>query len=222
MKKISILAALLVVGSLSAQDSPSKMDARVMVFGEVMRPAKLSVDTGASTVADQPEFQMGLGLRFMGEIVNAPRWYYELGGRFESSSRFSTNGGTPHLDLTKLQINYSYWVLGGGYLVPMGGQWSFGSHIELRGERIEVSGRVNNVEIDGDSDTYVRPWARFSLDTSWGSGNAKPLFGFDAAVTPFKTNQGDNMTTGMSTMNKRTIRSLAPQWDVSVYLGLRF
>ncbi|NTV75108.1 MAG: hypothetical protein HGA66_12990, partial [Holophaga sp.] len=84
MKITTVLVAALSAGSLFAQTPVQALDARIQFFGELIRPTSITVQAGTK---DQADSSIGLGIRFMGEIASARNWYYEVGGKLDSSSQ---------------------------------------------------------------------------------------------------------------------------------------
>lgn len=219
MKIVTILAAALSAGTLLAEAPPEDLDSRIQVFGEVIRPTSFTV---ASGVKDQAGNSTGVGIRFMGEIASARNWYYEIGGKLDSSSNLTLNSGG--VDLTDIKITQSYWSLGFGYLAPLGKACSLGLHLEGRGEALAAQGAVfqNGVNIGqvNASDTYLRPWVRLSLDGTFRMGSLRPYVGVEVAATPVKTTQ--TQLVALSNMDNRTLNSLAPRASGAFYVGLHF
>ena len=146
MKSISILAAILATGALSAQGRPDELSARVILFGENTQTSSVQMGPGAS---DQANRQTGPGIRIMGQLGDESRWNWELGGRFSSSAHMVTNRdiatppATPNiLTATQVKVNYSYWLLGAAYMLPLGSAADLGLHLEGRGETINPQGPI--------------------------------------------------------------------------------
>ena len=219
MKITSALVTVLSAGSLFAQTPVQALDARIQVFGELIRPTSITVQPGTK---DQADSSIGVGIRFMGEIASARNWYYEVGGKLDSSSQMALNTGA--VDLTDIKITHSYWSLGAGYMMPLGSSVSLGFHLEGRGEALSAQGAIfQNGVINGRvdaSNTYLRPWVRLSLDGTWRMGSLRPYIGVDVAGTPVKTSQ--TQLQALSSMDNRTLRAMAPQVAGSFYLGLHF
>lgn len=219
MKITSILVTLFSAGALLAQAPSSELDARIQVFGELIRPASITV---ASGIKDQADSSVGVGIRFMGEFASSRNWYYEIGGKLDSSSNMKLNA--TGLDLTDIKVTHSYWSLGVGYLVPLGTNVSLGFHLEGRGEALSAQGAIfQGGIITGRVDatnTYLRPWARVSLDGTFRLGSLRPFVGVEAAATPVKTTQ--TQLVALSSMDNRTLRAMAPQVSGAFYLGLHF
>lgn len=227
MKIPTILVTALAAGSLCAQAPDKELDKRIQVFGEMIRPAAFTIFPG---VQDQAQRSWGVGVRFMGEIASSRNWYYEIGGKLDSSSNLTFDGptsalpGAPVADLTDVKITSSYWSVGAGYLIPVGNAVALGLHLEGRGEALTAQGAVfqagamlGNVDA---STTYLRPWARVSLDASFHLGSTRPFIGVDVAATPLKTSQ--QVLVSPVNMDNRTLRSLAPTASAAFYAGLHF
>ena len=88
MKILSILAVTLSAGTLFAQAPEQALDGRIQVFAELSRPVGITIVNG---ITDQPNSQTGVGVRFLGELASIPNVYYELGGKAQSTSRFTYN-----------------------------------------------------------------------------------------------------------------------------------
>ena len=76
MKSFSILMALLVAGSLSAQQRTNDVNARVILFGESVQTSGILLSQG---VKDQANYQTGPGIRLMGYGATRPVFVLELG-----------------------------------------------------------------------------------------------------------------------------------------------
>lgn len=226
----TILTMALSAGTLLAQQPDSRLDARIQLFGEVTRPAQFTLaQVGGSDIKDQAKSQTGVGLRFMGELTSAPGWYYEVGGKLDSSSNLTLNGPLPGgavLNATDVKITHSYWSLGAAYLFSKG-DFSLGLHLEARGEVMRAQGEVDYIQggittasaLDQASN-YLRPWVRVSADYTLGGGRIRPFLGVDAAYAITRTTQ--TRVVPASQMDERTLRSMAPDASASFYLGLRF
>ena len=224
MKISMILVTALAAGTLGAQAPEGELDARIQLFGEMVRPTSFSIYQG---VKDQPAKSTGFGVRFMGEIASSRQLYYELGGKLDSSSNMTYTGtlGTGVYDFTDVKLTSSYWFIGTGYLVPLGSAVSLSFHLEMRGEALSAQGAVQqvgqpNVRVDC-STTYLRPWGRLSLDASFKLGKFRPYVGVDAAVTPLKTAQ-TVVLPSLQYMDDRTLRSTAPNVSGAFYVGMHF
>jgi hypothetical protein len=230
VKSSSILIMALASVSLAAQYAP-KLDGRIQLFEEIYRPAQIVVAQPAPSpeVKDQPTKQNGLGIRFMGEIAAHPGWYYELGGMFNGSSNFTYNGNvtpTTTLNLTQVKVTDSYWSLGAAYMTRFGDSLTLGAHLEGRGEYLRLNGPVSSTSFSTvqvyQSTTYLRPWLRGSVDyTFTGIGaNTHPFIGVDGNWAITKTSQ--MASPNFTSMDGRTLKSLAPRASASIYAGLRF
>ena len=227
MKTLTFLTAALLAAPLAAQSYHQGGESRIQVHGEFSRPREIAIPMNPSgEIKDQAENQVGFGLRFMGELPGLNNWYYELGGRLESSSKYATkpSAATNNTDTTFLKFKYSYWTVGGAYMWSLSPGLNLGAHLEVRGESLNASGDYSTVTptlIPVDvSTTYVRPWARLSLDYAFKAAGTSPFIGFDAAVAILKTTQD----TGFSPFNwdDKALKSQAPQFSMSVYLGMKF
>ena len=232
MKSISILAAILATGALSAQDTSSGLSPRVLLFGESIQTRGILLGQGVEDKADR---QTGPGLRVMGRFAEGSRWNWELAGRFHSSAHMVTNrvinlppytAGNPAnvLDATKVKVDYSYWSVGASYVLPLGPAADFGIHLEGRNETINPKGSYSTTNggtgsIDAMA-VYWRPWVRLSLDFKVRTGPVYTVIGGDVAAAGFKTNQ--RVIPPMSQMDDQTMRAMAPTWSGSIYAGVQF
>jgi hypothetical protein len=226
VKSLSILAAALATGALCAQESADSLNASVILFGETIQTSGVLLGQG---VKDQAGYQTGPGIRIIGQIDES-HWYWEVGGRFESSARMVTNrdiSSTPPpnvLDATQTKIHYSYWSLGGAYLLPLGNAVDLGFHLEGRGETINPKGQYSTTAggvgyIDAHT-VYFRPWVRLSLDVKFSAGSFRPFIGVEGAAALVKTSQSQVMP--LSALDANTLRAMAPTWSGSVYAGFQF
>ena len=223
MNVSSLLIVALATGALAAQDAP-RLDGRFQVFAELSRPASIVVAQAPGDISDQPRRQTGVGFRFMGEIASSPGWYYEVGGMFDGSSYFTINNGTT-LNLTDVKVTNSYWTLGAGYLGKLSPNFTWGAHLEARGEYLRIQGEadVNGTASQLDTTTtYLRPWLRGSIDyTITSIGQQKhPFVGFEGCFALMKTSQ--TKVPDFTDMDGRTLRALAPRASAALYVGLRF
>ena len=227
MKSISILAAILATGALSAQDSSNNLNARIILFAESIQTRGILLGQGVEDKADR---QTGPGLRFMGRFAEDSRWNWELAGRFQSSAHMVTNrdiASAPPaniLDATRVKVDYSYWSVGAGYVLPVGDNVDLGMHLEGRAETINPKGTYSTTNggtgyIDAMA-VYWRPWVRLSLDVKLRTGPCYTVDGADAGFAGFKTNQ--RVIPPMSQMDDQTMRSMAPTWSGSIYAGVQF
>lgn len=226
MKILSILAITLSAGTLFAQQSEMALDARVQVFGEMARPVAITIVNAGSPIEDQAKRQTGLGLRFMGEIASAPGFYYEVGGKLDSSSNLAFNGdigGGITADLTHVKFTHSYWSLGAGYMIRPVENLSLGVHLEGRGEALKAQGEIfqnglSSGQVDA-STTYLRPWVRLSADLTVPMGGMRPYFGVDVSAAITRTEQTSFLS---ADMDNRTLKAMAPKVAAAFYLGMRF
>ena len=109
--------------------------------------------------------------------------------------------------------------------MPLGSSTSLGFHLEGRGEALAAQG----AQFDGAgtmvgrvdaSSTYLRPWGRLTLDGSFHLGSLRPYVGVEVSGTPVKTTQ--TQLVALSSMDSRTLRSMAPTASAALYLGLHF
>jgi hypothetical protein len=227
VKFFSILTALVVSGTLSAQITESKVNARVILFGEAIQTGSILLAPG---VKDQAGYQTGPGIRLMGQTTYDSPWYWELAGRFSSKASMVTNRDiatappTNVLNMTKVRIEYSYWSVGVGYLIPLGQAVDFGIHLEGRDETINPKGQYSSTgggtaNIDAMTADF-RPWVRLSLDLKLKTGSLTTVIGGDAGYTPLKIKQQNIMP--FTQIDSQTMRAMAPTWSASLYAGLQF
>ena len=223
----NILIMGLAAGALGAQEAP-KLDGRVQLFAEISRPAQITVaqPSPSPDLKDQPKRQTGLGIRFLGEVAAHPGWYYELGGMFNTSSKFTFNGqtATGNLDLTNLKVTESYWSLGAAYMGRSGENLTWGAHLEGRGEYLRANGPVtyqSNTTNLNQSTTYLRPWVRGSFDYTFSAigKDQHPYIGLDASYALTQTTQFNG---NILTLDNRTLKALAPRAAAALYAGIRF
>lgn len=234
MKTLTCTAAALAACTLAAQSPTVQGEKRVQLFAEFARPKQITIgQVNGGDVKDQADNQLGGGLRFLGEMPGTSNWYFEFGGKLESSSKMGFNrvlaGTNPAMTIntTKLQVRYSYWELGGAYLWELAPGFSFGLHLDLRSETIDANGpiEVSPASYGGGGnvsqrESFLRPWIRVSGDIAFGKGDLVPYLGLDVAFTPIKTTQ--NEVVPLIGMDSRTVKAMAPQFGASVYFGLKF
>ncbi len=227
MKTLTLLVAALAAPLVVAQESPSVLDARVQLFTELIQPRQfVYANPGTGELNDQAKGQAGLGFRVLGELPYTLGWYYELGGRLDSSSNLTLN--TTVVDARDIQIRYSYWSAGVAYLWNFG-PLSLGAHLEGRGEALSALGEefragISNGKVS-QSTTYLRPWVRVSLDLTFGKSKVRPFVGGEAGVALTRTTQTRivPLPSGSSGgLDDRTLRAMAPTASVAFYGGLRF
>ena len=228
MKTITLLTAAILVTPLAAQVPDRGGESRIQIFGEFVRPRQIHIPQNGNDILDQAENQIGLGIRLIGEIPGTYNWYYELGGKLESSSKFASkpSPANNYTDTTGIKYKYSYWTVGAGYMWGLAPGLNLGAHLEVRGESLNARGDLYTGVTPGPaqridaSATYVRPWGRLSLDYAFKSSGTSPFIGADAAVAFLKANQGNPLTP--SNWDDNTVKSMAPQASFSVYVGLKF
>lgn len=230
MKTITLLTVALLATPLAAQVPDRGGESRVQVHGEFVRPRQILISRqgGLTDLQDQAENQIGFGIRLLGEIPGTNNWYYTLGGKLESSSKFASKPSlaNSNTDTTGIKYKYSYWTVGAGYMWGLAPGLNLGAHLEVRGESLNASGEIYSdpsptaaQRIDASA-TYVRPWGRLSLDYAFKAAGTSPFIGLDAAVAMLKTDQGNPLTP--SVWDEKTVKSMAPQAAFSVYVGLKF
>ena len=232
VKTITLLTAAMLVTPLAAQVPDRGGESRIQVHGEFVRPRQIIIpQSGANDINDQAENQVGFGIRLIGEIPGANNWYYTLGGKLESSSKFASKPSLSNhfTDTTGIKYKYSYWTVGAGYMWGLAPGLNFGAHLEVRGESLNASGDLytNGTQsnpgpaqrVDASA-TYVRPWGRLSLDYAFKASGTSPFIGVDAAVAMLKASQVNSLPP--AAWDDKTVKSMAPQVSFSVYLGLKF
>ncbi|MDE3245023.1 MAG: hypothetical protein KGN80_02970 [Acidobacteriota bacterium] len=228
MKTITLLTVAMLATPLAAQVPDRGGESRVQVHGEFMRPRQILIPrSGLNDLQDQAENQIGFGIRLLGEIPGTNNWYYTLGGKLESSSKFASKPSSlnDNTDTTGIKYKYSYWTVGAGYMWGLAPGLSLGAHLEVRGESLNAAGdwytgtSGTPLHVDASS-TYVRPWGRLSLDYAFKAAGTSPFIGVDAAVAMLKTDQGNPQP--ISVWDEKTVKSMAPQASFSVYVGLKF
>lgn len=230
MKTLTTLAAALAACTLAAQSPTVQGEKRAQIFGEFSRPKQVTIAQYPGDVKDQADNQMGLGLRFLGEMPGTSNWYFEFGGKLESSSKMGFNqslAGPPviSINMTKVSVRYSYWELGGAYLWDLAPGFSLGAHLDLRSETIDATGPVVVTGSEGSGSisqrtSMVRPWIRLSGDISFGKGSLSPYLGLDVAFTPIQTSQ--TQVVAPVYIDERTVKAMAPQFGATIYFGLKF
>jgi hypothetical protein len=231
VKKATVLAAMLVAAPVFAQSASDGLEARIQLFGEFSRPREFSYNE--TFVKAQADNQVGIGIRLMGEIPGTTGWFYEVGGRLDSSSKLGTKY-TDSLgvtwDTTDIQFKYSYFSIGGAYLWNSG-PLSVGFHLEGRGEALRLQGeewkqtgaapQVSGGKVD-QSCTYFRPWARVSVDFTMKASGVRPYVGADVSLAITQTSQTRATPVSNGGLEVRTLRAMAPQFAAGVYAGIRF
>lgn len=227
MRPRSILIAFLVAGGLAAQQSSDGPMVQAMVFEESIQTRSILLGQG---IEDQADRQAGTGIRLLGQFVADSPWVWELSGRFPSSARMTTDRdimvpSSPNiLNAQGVKIYYSYWSVGGGYLVPLGTSADLGLHLESRAETINPKGTYTTTLggagfVDAHK-VYWRPWFRLSLDVAFKTGSVKTLLGAEVAGTPLKTEQ--KTIVPMPLLDQNTARAMAPTWSGAVFAGVQF
>jgi len=228
VRVVSTIAVLLASVSALAQSGSRDLDLRVQIGAELTRPYKsILFQADKHKYRAQPDYQTGLQLRMLGELPGTSNFYYELGGRLETSSRLNYNviiDGT-YINTYNVQISYSYFSFGGAYILNWNSGFSIGAHLEGRVERISSSGPVyKDYVFDGNLDgsaTYLRPWFRLSTDFTFNnSGKVRPFIGIEGAFPITKRGQRSNWEIGQP-QDKRLMESIAPQGSAACYFGFR-
>ena len=231
MKTITLLTVAMLATPLAAQMPDRGGESRVQLHGEFVRPRQIQIPRqgGLTNLEDQAENQIGFGIRLLGEIPGTNNWYYTLGGKLESTSKFASkpSAANSYTDTTGIKYKYSYWTVGAGYMWDLAPGLNLGAHLEIRGESLNASGDLySDTAVPGAprpvdaSATYVRPWGRLSLDYAFKAAGTSPFIGVDAAIAMLKTDQGNPLTPAV--WDEKTVKSMAPQVSFSVYLGLKF
>ena len=234
MKTLTFIAAALAAVTLSAQSPTAQGEKRVQLFGEFSRPKQITIgQVNGGDVKDQADSQLGVGLRFMGEMPGTTNWFFELGAKAETSSRMGFNqaiaGTAPAMTIntTKVNVRYSYFELGGAYIWELAPGFSLGAHLDARSETMEASGQIQVTpsSYGGSGDvsqrlSFLRPWVRVSGDFAFGKGAFSPFIGVDVAYTPIQASQ--TAVVSLIGIDQRTVKAMAPQFGASLYFGLKF
>ncbi|MBL0210461.1 MAG: hypothetical protein IPQ13_06050 [Holophagaceae bacterium] len=221
----------MLVTPLAAQVPDHGGESRIQLHGEFVRPRQVIIGnpTPTTELTDQADNQIGFGFRLLGEIPGTNNWYYSVGGKLESSSKFATKPvlANSYTDTTSIKYRYSYWTVGAGYMWDLAPGVNLGTHLEVRGESMNAGGDLYTgsatpgapqpVDI---SATYVRPWARLSLDYAFKAAGTSPFIGLDASVAILKSSQDKGLAP--TAWDDNTVKSMAPMVSFSVYLGLKF
>jgi hypothetical protein len=229
VKTLTLLAAVLVTGTLGAQSSAVQAEKRVQIFGEFSRPHQFTLAQVNGDEKDQAASQVGVGLRLMGELPGTTNWFFEFGGKLESSSRLGFNQTVSGVSInsTDVKVHYSYWEVGGAYLWDLGSGLSLGAHLDLRSETLSAEGQfvVLPASFTGSGPvdqraTMMRPWVRLSADFVFKASGVNPYVGAELAFTPIRSSQ--DAVVPPTLIDDRTLKSMAPQFGASLYFGLRF
>ena len=227
MKALIFLLAIALSIPLSAQGRVTEGVGRILLFGEAIQTQGILLGQG---IKDQADRQTGFGLRLQLNMAGESPWFGELSARFQSGAAMSTNrdiSSVPPaniLNVTKVQVDYSYWAVGAAYLIPLGASGGFGVHIEGRAETINPKGSYSTTnggtaQIDAMT-VYFRPWVRLSLEGRIKTGSLLTLIGADLGVAATKASQRSIVP--MSQMDAPTLRALAPTWSGALYAGVQF
>jgi hypothetical protein len=232
VKTLTLLIAAMLVAPLAAQVPDRGGESRIQLHGEFVRPRQIIIpQASANDINDQADGQIGFGIRLLGEIPGANNWYYTLGGKLESSSKFGSKPSAANhfTDTTGIKYKYSYWTVGAGYMWGLAPGLNLGAHLEVRGESLSVSGDLymNGTQANPGSAqrvdvnaTTVRPWGRLSLDYAFKAAGTSPFIGADASIAMLKASQDKSLAPTL--WDENTIKSMAPQVSFSVYFGLKF
>ena|GEM_PF-1558342 len=262
MKVLRAVAILFTPAILFAQGSSRSLDLRVQLGVELTRPYESLMEENALTqwgrrdLFAQPDHQVGLQARMLGELPGTRGFYYELGGRIETSSRlnfkyhiFNGYNDREFIDMQDVQISYSYFSFGGAYLWNANFGLSVGAHLEGRVEAISSSGSAFVIP-DGEgydtpipvtgSASYLRPWARLSLDYTFNNhGKVRPFIGIEGAYPLVKREQrgtrwnlqgsywvpgeeeGELVRFTGKTQDTRLMEAIAPRGSLAFYFGFR-
>ncbi|MCL1894454.1 MAG: hypothetical protein FWG02_09525 [Holophagaceae bacterium] len=238
MKVFRALPVLFAPVIMFAQGSSRDLDLRFQIGAELTRPYQsLFAEVpninhgGYDRFFAQPDYQIGLQVRMIGELPGTHGFYYELGGRLETSSRldFNTWINGVYVDTHDVQVSYSYFTFGGAYIWASKFGLSVGCHLEGRIESISSSGPVyqewdyeNPGKLDGKS-TYLRPWGRLSMDFTFNNrGKVRPLIGIEGAYPLLNREQRNHRWYAGETQEPRMMETIAPRGSVACYAGFRF
>jgi len=223
VKVVIPIAVLFASAAMSAQDGASELDLRIQIGAEMTRPYQSVL---VQDIKVQPDYQTGLQLRMLGEIPGAPGFYYQFGGKLESSSNYKyyDNG----IDMRDVEVAYSHISFGASYLWNWKSGFSLGAHLEGRAERIVVSGPVyddNQTAPVGNFDgkvSYFRPWGRLSMDYTFNtSSKYRPFMGIEGAYPITRREQKVSWNL-LDELDSNLMEAIAPRGSIGCYIGLRF
>ena len=227
MKPVRTLAAFLLPALLGAQAPTREDPGTLLLFGEVVQTRSILLAPG---IGDQAPRQTGPGLRLLGRVQDHPRWHWELVARLQNSERMVTHhdiASAPPaniLDVRQVKVDYSYYGVGAGYLLPLSAATDLGFHLEVRAETINPKGSYSTTNggtalLDAMT-VWARPWVRLSLDTTVPVRTVGVVVGGDLGVAGLRATQKAILP--MSQIDRQTLRALAPDWSLSLYAGVRF
>lgn len=228
MKTITLLTAAMLVTPLAAQVSDQGGESRIQVHGEFVQLRQVTIGnpTPTTQLNDQAGNQFGFGIRLIGELPGTNNWFYELGGKLESSSKFASKPSLAnnYTDTTGIKFKYAYWTVGVGYIWDLADGFNLGAHLEARGESLSTSGDLYTggtpaQRVDASA-TFVRPWGRLSLDYAFKAHGISPFIGADVSVAMLKASQDKSLPPTF--FDDNTVKSMAPWFAFSVYAGLKF
>lgn len=232
MRKSFLFGCLFAPALMFAQSTDSGT-AKVQVFVDSASfHAYDLASVGGFTFEDKAKEQVGVGLRCLLAFPETPNWDLEFGGRFPQKSKFQLNaaGGGTLVDNTHVDLRYSWWSLGVGYSLRPSSSFEVGFHLEGRGENLKVDGTtyaINGGVLSSypasQSVTFWRPWARISADVSFPTRSGwAPYVGADVSGALKNTSQDGIQLLTDGIHDNTMLKSMAPRWNASVYVGARF
>jgi hypothetical protein len=139
---------------------------------------------------------------------------------FQLTAGYQPKVSTPvELNGTSMGDKYGheYWSVGA--MFNFKAFFEVGAGLEYRSEKLTASGP--NTFTAEQSTTYGRPWARAHVGLSFPTPLVKPFVGVDLAAP--LTSESANGNTGFATGDpSKTLKSLAPSFQVGIYGGIRF
>lgn len=135
------------------------------------------------------------------------------------------------MDNTATKLRYSWWSVGLGYALRPASTFEIAFHLEGKGENLKVegttyatSGGVTAAYPAAQGVNFWRPWGRVSAEFSLpSSGRAwTPYFGADVSAALKNTSQDQIQLLSDAIHSDTTLKSMAPRWEASVYLGIQF
>jgi len=155
--------------------------------------------SAADISSDQP---VGITLRYGRDLMGLGPAQLQLqaGYHAETSAELSGSGVTP-----------SEKYKNSGYSLGLQAQWRLGvvlgAGAELRAERLQSA--------TYGSTTQIRPWITGRVGFSMPLPLVQPVFGLEVAV-PVTSKSGD------ATSDEDVLKRISPNFEVSVYGGIRF
>lgn len=155
--------------------------------------------SGKNITLDQPA---GVTLRYGRDLIGLgpAQLQFQAGYHSQTTADIKTNGTTT----SELKNT--------GYSLGLQAQWRMGvvlgAGAELRAERLKAEGM--------GSTTQIRPWLTGRVGFSVPLPVVKPVFGLEVAVPVTKKNADS------SSSDEDVLKRISPNFEVSVYGGIRF